>query len=535
MTRTHRLLIVNGLLVLVVAALVLFGVDTVFRNASARSAQRTVTVGTGTVESTVSATGNMSPAQTESLAFATGGTITEIDVSAGQSVSAGQVLAKLDPAAAQAALTAAQDNLSAAQDNLSAAQAGGETPPQQAQDNYMLSTASAAVSNAQANLNSSSQVAATDNANLQAALNAAQAKLSADQAACAQQQQQACADVGSDQSALTAASNNLSSVMAKDAQGVSAAQSALSQAQSALTSDQLSVAAKRYANPATIAQDNAQITSDQQTVVQDQKALAATTLTAPFAGTVTTVSATVGQTVGAGTSAATSSTGSGTGSSTAAGSTASSAGSSSTSSASGSSASGSSSTTVLTLADTSHLQVVAGFAEADASKIQVNQPATVSLSALPGVSVSGTVSALSSTSTVVSNVVTYAATIGLTNTPSTVKPGMTAQVQVVVDSRSGVLTLPSAAITTLGRTSTVVLLRSGKQTVQPVTTGLQGDTTTEITGGLAAGDVVVIPSASVSSSGATTRNTVTGGGIGGGLGGGGLGGGGLGGTGGRGG
>ena len=84
--------------------------------------------------STVSASGNVSPAQTENVSFATSGTVTAVDVALGQQVKAGQVLATIDPGPAQAALTAAQDNLTAAQDNLALAQAGGETPPEQAQD-----------------------------------------------------------------------------------------------------------------------------------------------------------------------------------------------------------------------------------------------------------------------------------------------------------------------------------------------------------------------------------------------------------------
>ena len=66
--------------------------------------------------------------------------------------------------------------------------------------------------------------------------------------------------------------------------------------------------------------------------------------------------------------------------------------------------------------------------------------------------------AVASTSTVVSNVVTYNVTILLVNPPPTVKEGMTADVSVVDQSRSNVLDLPSAAITTTGTISTVELL-----------------------------------------------------------------------------
>ena len=148
-----------------------------------------------------------------------------------------------------------------------------------------------------------------------------------------------------------------------------------------------------------------------------------------------------------------------------------------------------------------NLEVVAGFAEADATKVKVGQPATVTLSALTSTSVPGKVTAVSPVSTVVSNVVTYSVTVALTNPPADVKPGMTATVAVTVASESNVLELPTSAITTTGRISTVSVLRSGKQTIQPVTTGLAGDTSTQITSGLSAGDVVVQPSVTASGTG----------------------------------
>ena len=103
------------------------------------------------------------------------------------------------------------------------------------------------------------------------------------------------------------------------------------------------------------------------------------------------------------------------------------------------------------------LEVVSGFAEADATKIAVGQPATITFPALPDIEVAGKVTAVSSTSTVVSNVVTYNETIALSTRPPTVKEGMTADVSVVDQTASNVLELPSSAITTTGTVSTVEL------------------------------------------------------------------------------
>jgi hypothetical protein len=123
---------------------------------------------------------------------------------------------------------------------------------------------------------------------------------------------------------------------------------------------------------------------------------------------------------------------------------------------------------------------------------------------------------------VTSNVVTYDVTITLTSPPATVRDGMTADVSVTVANKANVLELPSAAITTTGASSTVTVLANGKKTVTPVTTGLVGTSTTQILSGLNAGQVVVEPTVSISTS--TTSSTGFGGR--GGFGGGGFGGGG---------
>jgi multidrug efflux pump subunit AcrA (membrane-fusion protein) len=133
------------------------------------------------------------------------------------------------------------------------------------------------------------------------------------------------------------------------------------------------------------------------------------------------------------------------------------------------------------------------------------------------------VTAVSPTSTVTSNVVTYDVTIKLVNPPATVRDGMTADVSVIVANKTNVLELPSAAITTTGRLSTVTVLANGKQTVTTVTTGLVGTSTTQILTGVKVGDVVVEPTVSVAAGTGSATTGFGGGGFtrgGGGLGGG---------------
>jgi uncharacterized membrane protein YgcG len=88
-----------------------------------------------------------------------------------------------------------------------------------------------------------------------------------------------------------------------------------------------------------------------------------------------------------------------------------------------------------------------------------------------------------------------------------VRNGMTADVSVTVATKSNVLQLPSAAITTNGAASTVSVLQNGKQTTTRVTTGLVGSSTTEILSGIKAGDVIVEPTVSVASSTASSSSS----------------------------
>ena len=99
-------------------------------SASAVSPTSTGTVTRGTVQATESTPGTVLPAAMYPLGFPAGGTISAIDVSVGQQVVQGQVLAAIEATAAQSALTVAQDNLIAAQDRLAQEEQSGTTPAQ---------------------------------------------------------------------------------------------------------------------------------------------------------------------------------------------------------------------------------------------------------------------------------------------------------------------------------------------------------------------------------------------------------------------
>ena len=89
--------LVNGALAVCLIAGVGLAAASVGAPAQAKSAPVTAPVQRGTVSTTVTATGNVQPAQNVAVNFKSGGTLTEIDVAVGQQVAPGQVLAKVDP------------------------------------------------------------------------------------------------------------------------------------------------------------------------------------------------------------------------------------------------------------------------------------------------------------------------------------------------------------------------------------------------------------------------------------------------------
>jgi len=79
-----------------------------------------VSVTTGTIKQTVSASGTIEPAEQADLNFGVSGQVTAVNVKVGDVVTAGQALATVSTTALQADLDAAQATLASAEAKLSA-------------------------------------------------------------------------------------------------------------------------------------------------------------------------------------------------------------------------------------------------------------------------------------------------------------------------------------------------------------------------------------------------------------------------------
>jgi multidrug efflux pump subunit AcrA (membrane-fusion protein) len=145
----------------------------------------------------------------------------------------------------------------------------------------------------------------------------------------------------------------------------------------------------------------------------------------------------------------------------------------------------------------------------------------------------GTVSQITPLATQSSGVASFPVTVAITGTPPGLFAGASAQVSMVVQQTSNVLTVPTSAVHNVGSRSFVNVLQGGKQVTRTVTTGATDAARTQITSGLSSGDQVVLANLNASvPSGSSTRPGGAGGFGGGGFGGGGFGGGGFGGGGG---
>ncbi|MCX7960277.1 MAG: efflux RND transporter periplasmic adaptor subunit [Burkholderiales bacterium] len=96
--------------------------------------------------------------------------------------------------------------------------------------------------------------------------------------------------------------------------------------------------------------------------------------------------------------------------------------------------------------DLRDMQVEAAIDEADVGRLRVGQTATFTVDAFPGRSFSGSIVQVRKSPQTVQNVVTYTVVISAANPDLALLPGMTANVRVVVDSRTDVLKVPNAAL-----------------------------------------------------------------------------------------
>ena len=355
------------------------------RHAPVAAAATTATVTRGTVTATASAAGTVAVVSTRGLSFGTTAVVTELDVKVGDPVSAGQVLARLDSAAAQDAVDAAVQQVNTAQTNLTKAE---QTPsPSTCTVAYLIDPSPSPSPSARPSGRPSPSTPPSARPSRSAG--------------------------GGGSSPRSCSTTGTGSRGGSGGDALAAAQQQFNNAQLALR--------------------------------QAQQRLAGTVLTAPIAGRVISIAGTVGSQARSGSNG------------------------------------------FIVLGDVQDTEVQAQFSEADVASLAVGQPATITL---PNRTepVTGKVTLISPVGTASGRLVRYGVQIAFDTVPADLVFGQSAAVAVTTAQATGVLYVPSSAVTG----GTVTVRAGGRDQRRTVVVGLRGDRYTEIRSGLDEGEQVVL-------------------------------------------
>jgi len=367
----------------------------------------------GNVSKVITATGTVNFPHSIPLTFKQAGQIVALNVKVGDSVKAGQVLAKTDDSSLQLTVTqqqaavtsaqaklqtlkesfnsqtlaAAQSTVAQAQQGVAAAQQALTTAQQNAEPNYLANQVSLAKAAVQQASNDYAKAQQTGTAASPSALSQAQ-------------------------TALTTAQNAQNGGAA---QALTSAQAQCTSAQASLTSAQAQLALQQQ-GPATgdIASAEADITTAQIQLASAQQALLNAEIIAPVDAAIVTCPLQLGQQSDA--------------------------------------------TSIITITpDANKVEVDASIAQSDIAQVKVGQKVDITLDSNPNQHINGTVSLIALQGTIVSNVTTYTVTVTVDQPSDQLRAGMNANVSVIVSEVDNVLTVPSEAVKTRGTKTGVMI------------------------------------------------------------------------------
>lgn len=155
--------------------------------------------------------------------------------------------------------------------------------------------------------------------------------------------------------------------------------------------------------------------------------------------------------------------------------------------------------------DLTKMQIDTNVAEADIGNVKVGEDVEFTVDAYPDITFKGKVWQVRNAPITVQNVVTYDVVIQVNNPELKLKPGMTANVSIIISIKKDVLKIPNAALrfrpAEKGKTapqqkgSAVWVLEQGKPKRVPITTGISDGSYTElVSGGLSEGQELIVES-----------------------------------------
>ena len=162
------------------------------------------------------------------------------------------------------------------------------------------------------------------------------------------------------------------------------------------------------------------------------------------------------------------------------------------------------STALMTVIDPDPMWLQAQVNETDMAQVRVGQPASVTPSGYPDLTIRGKVTQIDLHAQVVSNVSVFTTTIEVPNRDGKLLWGMNADAEISVLALKNVLTLPTSAVKSANGSATVTIVDGGQQVAWDVQTGATDGTRTQIVAGLDEGTEVVLTRRSAGSTGTTT-------------------------------
>ncbi len=414
---------------------------------NARAAQKTygpddvVTIQRSTLIATVSATGSIAPEKSSDLGFLTSGNLAQTFLKQGETVKAGQAIAKLDTKELELQLAQAEANLNLAQSKLDQLKRGGtDTAVAAAQAN--VTSAQSAYDKLLHPDPNDVKMARSDLDKAKAALDQAQAAYDRIGGASnpnigllpqSLQLQQATDDY---QKALAAYNAKFTP---------SDSQLKAAQAQIQTAKDQL---ARLSPTGDDLAQAQANVDASRAARDLAKQRVDEGTLYAPFDGTIVTMDLNPGEAVQLG-------------------------------------------KPVVTVADLQHLQIKLNIDETDIPHVALGQTAALDLDAFPGQNIQGKVVDIAPGAQTVQGVVNYEVRIEVQPSQVPLKSGMTANASIEVLRKDNVLLVPNRAIRASNNKRLVTILENGQPKEVPVTLGLSNDQETEVLSGLNEGQQVL--------------------------------------------
>lgn len=140
--------------------------------------------------------------------------------------------------------------------------------------------------------------------------------------------------------------------------------------------------------------------------------------------------------------------------------------------------------------------------EIDAAKIKVGQKVSLSLDAIDGLKIDGTVSEVDLVGTVSQGVVTYSVKIALETQDERIRSGMSISATIVTESKKDILIIPNGSIK-----NNMVQTKTGFIKIK---TGITNDSMTEVLEGLKEGDEIVTKTVAGTKTTSTTAPSILG-------------------------